>query len=316
MTNVKMHADEPDIDADLVARLLAEQLPDWAGLPVEAVPSAGTDNALYRLGNDRVVRLPRRPESEEQAHKEQEWLPRLAPHLPLEVPVPLAFGKPGAGYPWSWSVYPWVDGENATLERLSDPVRAARELGRFLIALQRIDTSGGPTPGRHNFFRGVPLAARDKFVRASLDALRGVLDTGPALAAWETALRAPALQGPPVWIHGDLQSGNLLASEGRLRAVIDFGGLGVGDPACELIVAWNLFRGEARRAFRDALHVDAATWERGKGWALSVGLIALPYYWETNPEIVRSSQETIAEVLGEAVFRLPLEATPAREGSG
>lgn len=299
MANVKMHADEPDIDAALVVRLLEKQFPDWASLPVEPVASAGTDHALYRLGEDRVIRLPRRPESEEQVHKEQEWLPRLAPHLPLEVPVPLARGSSGEGYPWSWSVYPWVAGETATLDRLSDPAQAARELARFLLALQQIDAAGGPPPGSHNFFRGVPLAARDKGVRAALDALQGRLDTEAALAAWEASLRAPAAQGAPVWIHGDVQPGNLLASEGRLRAVIDFGGLGVGDPACELIVAWNLFRGEARREFRDALEVDDATWERGRGWALSVGLIALPYYWETNPDLVRDSQETIAEVLGE-----------------
>ena len=190
-------------------------------------------------------------------------------------------------------------GENATLDRLEGPAQAARELARFLVALQGIDAAGGPPPGKHNFFRGVPLAARDKGVRAALDALQGRLDTEAALAAWEASLRAPAAQGAPVWIHGDLQSGNLLATEGRLCAVIDFGGLGVGDPACELIVAWNLFRGEARRAFREALEVDDATWERGRGWALSIALIALPYYWETNPDLVRDSQETIAEVLGE-----------------
>jgi len=300
MSNVKMHADEPDIDAALVVRLLEQQFPDWASLPVEAVASSGTDHALYRLGSDRVVRLPRRPEAEAQVHKEQVWLPRLARHLPLEVPIPLACGEPAEGYPWSWSVYPWVEGENATLDRLADPVDAARALAGFLRALQRIDPAGGPPPGTHNFSRGVPLAARDRGVRASLDALQGRVDTESALEAWEVALHAPARQTAPVWIHGDLQAGNLLAVEGRLRAVIDFGGLAVGDPACELIVAWNLFRGEARRAFRDVLEVDEATWERGRGWALSVGLIALPYYWDTNPDIVRDSQGTIAEVLGEA----------------
>lgn len=295
-----MHADEVDTDVSLVGRLLAAQFPQWAGLPLHPVPSGGTANAIYRLGDDLAVRLPRIHQAIGQAAKEQQWLPRLAPHLPLAIPVPLVMGAPGEGYPWRWSVYRWIEGENATIERLADPRQAATDLARFIAALHRIDPTGGPLAGPHNFDRGVPLALRDAPTRAAIAALHGLFpDTAAATAAWEAALQTPAWSGPPVWVHGDLQSGNLLAVQGRLSAVIDFGGLGVGDPACDLIVAWNLFPANVRDVFRSALPVDDATWARGRGWALSVGLIALPYYWATSPAMVRYARHTIAEVLAD-----------------
>jgi len=299
----KMHADEVDTDASLVGRLLAAQFPHWADLPIEPVDSAGTDNALYRLGDAMVVRLPRIHWAVGQVEKEHEWLPRLAPLLPLAVPVPLAKGMPGEGYPWKWSVYRWLEGENATIERIADARRAATELGHFIAALQRIDTTGGPSPAVHNSFRGVPLATRDATTRAAIASLRSVIDVGAASAAWEAALEAPAWDGPPVWIHGDIQSGNLLAVRGRLSAVIDFGCLGVGDPACDLTVAWTLLSGEARDAFRAALPVNDATWARGRGWALSVGLIALPYYQSTNPVLAGIARHAIEEALADHAKR-------------
>lgn len=297
MSAGKMHVDEVDTDVSLVGRLLAAQFPQWADLPIEPVPSAGTDNALYRLGDDMAVRLPRIAWAVGQVDKEQRWLPKLAPRLPLAIPVPLAKGAPGEGYPWHWSVYRWLEGENATIERIADPRRAAIELAQFIAALQRIDATGGPPPGSHNSGRGVPLATRDAQTRAAIAALHGTLDSEAVIAAWETALQAPEWSGPPVWIHGDLQSGNLLAQQGRLSAVIDFGCLGVGDPACDLQVAWNLLAGETRNVFRAALAVDDATWARGRGWALSVGLIALPYYRSTNPVLAGISRRAIDEVL-------------------
>jgi aminoglycoside phosphotransferase (APT) family kinase protein len=299
MSAGKMHADEAEIDVSLVGRLVAAQFPRWAALPLRPVPSCGTDNAIYRLGDDLAVRLPRIHWAVAQVEKERHWLPLLAPRLPLAVPVPLAAGIPGEGYPWPWSVYRWLDGENATVERLVDPTQAAQDLAHFVLALRRIDATDGPPAGAHNFGRGVPLAERDDAVRKALDALTGVIDTGAAVAVWTDSLRAPVWQGPPVWVHGDLQSGNLLAVEGRLRAVIDFGGLGVGDPACDLMVAWNLFSGESRAAFRAALGVDDAAWARGRGWALSVGLIALPYYLHTSPAMVRYARHTITEALAD-----------------
>ena len=208
-------------------------------------------------------------------------------------------GAPGEGYPWQWSVYRWLDGENATSERIADPRQLAIDLAAFIAALQRIDATGGPPPGPHNFFRGEPLSERDTETRAVIASLTGTLDTEALAAAWDAALQAPAWEGAPVWIHGDLQSGNLLAVQGRLSAVIDFGGLGVGDPAGDLIVAWNLLSAGTRDVFRAALGVDDATWARGRGWALTVGLIALPYYQTTNPVLAGIARRSIDEVLSD-----------------
>jgi len=299
MSASKMHADEIETDVQLVSRLLTAQFPQWANLPIKPVTSAGTDNALYRLGEDMVVRLPRIHWAAGQVEKEYRWLPRLAPLLPLAIPVPLAKGKPSEGYPWNWSVCRWLEGENATMERIADPRQAAMELAQFIAALQRIDPTDGPTPGPYNSFRGVPLASRDSQTRTAIASLHSILDTDAVTAAWEAALRAPVWQDRPVWIHGDLQSGNLLAQQGRLSAIIDFGCLGVGDPACDYQVAWNLLSTETREVFRAALPVDDATWARGRGWALSVGLIALPYYQTTNPVLAGISRRAIDQVLAD-----------------
>ena len=295
----KMHAKEVSTDIHLVYRLLTGQFPQWTDLPIERVRSAGTDNALYRLGNDIVVRLPRIEAAAEQVGKEQQWLSRLAPHLPLAISVPLGKGAPAEGYPWPWSVYPWLEGENATLDRLADLSQAATDLAQFITALQQIDSTGGPRPGSHNFFRGVPLSTSDTTTRQAIAELHGKIDTKAATAAWETALQTPVWDRQPVWIHGDLQSGNLLAVEGQLSAVIDFGGLGVGDPACDLLVAWRLFTPEMRTIFRAALSVDDATWTRGCGWAISFGVIALPYYENTNSALANIARYAIEQVLAD-----------------
>jgi aminoglycoside phosphotransferase (APT) family kinase protein len=246
-----------------------------------------------------AVRLPRIEWAIGQVEKEQQWLPRLARHLPLAIPVPLAMGTPGEGYPWHWSVYPWLEGETANVERLGDLRQAANELAQFIVALRTIDAAHGPTPGAHNFFRGVPLAARDASTRAAISSLKGLLDVDEVTSAWNAAVEMPAWDAPPLWIHGDLQARNLLVQQGRLCAVIDFGGLSVGDPACDLMIAWSLFSGDSRRAFRAALAVDDATWARGRGWALSMALIALPYYRSTNPVIVAEATHAINEVLAD-----------------
>lgn len=300
----KMHADEVDTDVSLVRRLLVAQFPQWADLSIEPVPSAGTDNAIYRLGDDMAVRLPRIKWATAQADKEHRWLPRLAPHLPLAIPVPLAKGAPGEGYPWHWSVHRWLEGENATIEHIADPYQAAAGLAQFIAALHRIDPTGGPPPGPHNFGRGEPLAMRDASTRDAIETLRGMgmLDAegvATVTAAWQAALQAPAWHGPPVWVHGDLQSGNLLAVQGRLTAVIDWGCLGVGDPASDVMAAWLFLSAETRDVFRAELRVDDATWVRGRGWALSVGLLALPYYKDTNPVLAGIGQRAIDEVLAD-----------------
>jgi aminoglycoside phosphotransferase (APT) family kinase protein len=288
-----MHVAEVDTDVPLVRRLLSAQFPEWAELRIERVESAGTDNAIYRLGEDMAVRMPRIDWATGAVGKDR-WLPKLAPLLPLAIPVPIARGTPGEGYPWDWSIVSWVEGEIATLGRITDLHEAATDLAQFATALHRINFQGGPPATR-----GVPLATRDEPVRDAIASLHGKLDSGAVTAAWDAALRAPLWDGPQVWVHGDLYDGNLIAKGGRLHAVIDWGGLGMGDPACDLIAAWSLFSGESREVFRAAVSVDDATWARGRGWALSVALIAIPYYEHTNPVIVANSWHKIAEVLAD-----------------
>jgi aminoglycoside phosphotransferase (APT) family kinase protein len=295
----KMHPDEVTTDVSLVRRLLAAQFPHWAGLPIEPVRSAGTDNAIYRLGADMAVRLPRIHWAAGQPAKEYAWLPKLAPLLPLSVPVPLAKGEPAEGYPWEWSVCSWLAGETATLDRVADARGAATALGELVAALQSVDATDGPAPGEHNSGRGVALALRDRDTRAAIAAVDGTFDATTLTAAWEAALAAPVWHGPAVWLHGDLQSGNLLAVGGRLSAVIDFGCLGVGDPACDVMTAWAYLPAGARDAFRAALPVEDATWARGRGWALSVGLIALPYYETSNPVLAGIARRAIDAVLAD-----------------
>jgi aminoglycoside phosphotransferase (APT) family kinase protein len=295
-----MHADEVHTDIRLVRSLIAAQFPQWADLAIQTVPSWGTDNALYRLGDDMVVRLPRRQKNTAQLEKERRWLPRLAPFLPLSVPVAFAVGEAAEGYPFAWSVYPWLEGQAATVERIADLGQAATDLAHFIAALRRFDPTDGPPPGAHNSFRGVPLATRDEATRNAIASLEATIDVGAVTAAWEAALRAPEWRRPPVWIHGDLDSRNLLVEQGRLSAVIDFGCLGVGDPAYDVMVAWKIFSADTRDIFRTALSVDGATWARGRGLALSQALIALSYYTlETNPVLVREAQRWLAEVLAD-----------------
>lgn len=291
-----------EMDAALVSRLLTVQFPRWASLSITPVESAGTDNALFRLGADMCVRLPRNERVAAQVAKEQRWLPQLAPHLPLAIPMPLVMGEPADEFPWHWSVYGWLEGETATIEGIDDQHELAASLAAFVGALRGVDATNGPASGAHNFFRGIPLAMRDKVTRESIAALNGVLAPEALFGvteAWQNALDTPRWRQPSVWVHGDIHGGNLLMERGRLSAVIDFGGLGVGDPACDLIVAWNFLSGESRGAFRAAVAVDDATWARGRGWALSISLVALPYYLHTNPAIVANSHWTIGEVLAD-----------------
>jgi aminoglycoside phosphotransferase (APT) family kinase protein len=293
-----MHPDELDTDAALVERLLTQQFPHWADLAIEPVLPMGTDNALYRLGDDMVVRLPRRPRDSIVLEKERRWLPKLAPLLPLDVPVPLAKGAPGDSFPLAWSVYSWLRGENAVLARLTDLSRAGSDLARFVAALRRIDPAGGPPPGEHNVFRGVPLADRDEATRSAIASLGSSIDERAVRVVWEAALCAPEWEREPVWIHGDLDARNVLAVDGRLSAVIDFGCLGVGDPAYDVMVAWKMLSRESRATFRSALVVDDATWFRARGLALSQSLMALTYYTlETNAVLVHEARRWLAEVL-------------------
>jgi aminoglycoside phosphotransferase (APT) family kinase protein len=257
------------VDADQVRRLVNDQFPQWADLPVRPVPNGGWDNWTFRLGDGMSARLPSASEYALAVDKEQRWLPALAPHLPLPIPVPLAKGQPGADYPYPWSIYRWLDGEPARADRVADPVRFAVELAEFLAALQGIDTAEAPRPGKHNWFRGGTLRTYDGQAQRALTALDGHLDVDvdAAREIWTTALDAP-WDGAERWFHGDVAPGNLLLDDGQLAAVIDFGTCGVGDPAGDLAIAWTLLTADGRRAFRERLSVDDATWARGRGWAL------------------------------------------------
>jgi aminoglycoside phosphotransferase (APT) family kinase protein len=293
-----MHRDEVTVDERVVGRLLAGQFPEWSVLPLEPVEPRGTDNWLYRLGEELVVRLPCRERTVATLVRERTWLPRLAGRLPLEIPLPVAAGEPGAGYPWTWSVYRWLDGENAIDAPVADLARAAVDLAALLEALHRVDSNGGPGPGEENFLRGASLVTFDPRVRADLARLRDEIDVDATEAVWDEALRAPEPDGPPVWVHGDLDRRNLLTRQGRLAAVVDFGCLGVGDPACDVAVAWKLLSPETRDIFRSQLSVDDATWARARGWAVCQALGALAYYTpETNPSLLAEAQQWLADAL-------------------
>jgi aminoglycoside phosphotransferase (APT) family kinase protein len=260
------------LDGELVASLVREQFPQWSDRSVVPVEPGGWDNRTFRLGQDLLVRLPSHARYVPQVEKEQRWLPVLAPKLPLAIPVPLALGQPGNGYPWPWSVYRWLEGSVASAAHEIDRDAFARELARFLLALQRIETAGAPIAGEHNFFRGGPLSTYDAETRAALVALSDSIDVTHATAIWEAAL-ASQWQQDAVWVHGDVGANNLLIRDGRLAAVIDFGSCAIGDPACDLTIAWTFLTGNARQVFKDEMSLDEATWQRARSWALWKALI-------------------------------------------
>ena len=298
MTNGKqVHAQEVKTDAALARRLLAAQFPHWAALPLARVQADSTDNDMYRLGPDMAVRLPRRASAVTPMDKEHEWLPRLAPHLPLPVPLARAKGAPEGDYPYPWSVVTWIEG--ALPPPQLDDRASARDLAAFVTALHALDASTGPAPGAHNFGRGLPLARFDATLRQRFDWLSDLTDIGEIALEWQKALLLPAWSGAPVWIHGDLQRGNLLMRDGRLAGVIDWSALGVGDPAGDLSVAWNLFGPDARAEYRAAMQVDDATWARGRAWALIEGVFALSYYRGKNHVIADAGRRVIDVVLAD-----------------
>jgi aminoglycoside phosphotransferase (APT) family kinase protein len=291
-----MHADELDTDVALVRRLLAAQFPQWAELPIEALPVGGTDNAIYRLGDELSVRLPRRADwSAGSLDKEFQWLPKIAPLLRLAVPTPIARGAPGEGYPHDWAVFDWLEGEDAARAPL-DLRAAAEDLAELLAALWRMDTAGAPPPGG----RGGSLRPRDETTRAGIAALGDLIDAAAVTEAWETALAAPEWAGAPVWIHGDLDARNMLVRDGRFTGLLDWGAMCAGDPACDVKVAWAVLDAETRPVFRELLEIDDATWARSRGWALSQAISALPYYLHTYPVIVEQAWRWLDESLSDA----------------
>ena len=293
MTPTRLHDDQIDVDVHLVPRLIDTQFPQWADARLTPVESSGTVNALYRLGSEMVVRLPLATWGAESVHREQEWIPRLAPLLPVEVPGLLERGRPALGYPCPWSVFGWIEGSHPRPDHLPHADLLAIDLASLISALHEIDLPNAP-----DAYRG-PVSEVDDSVRRCIAEVADEFDPGELTKAWEISLHAPGWEGPSLWAHSDLLASNLLMRDGRLAAVIDFGAAGVGDPACDLMVAWNVLPAHARPSFREAVGLDDATWLRGRGWALAQAIIALPYYRETNPGMTRAARHALSQVLAD-----------------
>ncbi|WP_152361189.1 aminoglycoside phosphotransferase family protein [Microlunatus speluncae] len=288
----RLHEGQLEIDDVLVAGLLAEQFPAWAGLPITRVPSTGTVNALFRLGDRHCVRLPLMPHHADDLARELRWLPRLAPHLPIGVPQPIAAGDPTPEFPYLWAVYEWLDGRPYGDDNVADEPAAARDLAGFVAALRKIKITPDVPPGGR-----APLREVDELTRQAIIDSAPEIDTAAALRVWDRALELPPFDGNRVWIHADLLRPNVLVRDGRLSAVIDFGGVGAGDPALDLIPAWAIFDPAGRQAYRDALQPSDNDWERGRAYALHQHSMIIPYYRTTNPRFVLTAIRTIQQLL-------------------
>ncbi|WP_205326467.1 aminoglycoside phosphotransferase family protein [Glycomyces sp. YM15] len=284
--------------ADLVQRLVADQFPHWAHLPVTPVPKQGWDNRTFRLGTDLSVRLPSSGAYVTAVAKEDRALPGLAAHLPLPVPEPVATGKPSPAFPHPWSIRRWLEGDTLLDAKEVDNARLANDLGTVLAVLRAAPTHGGPAAGGHSFFRGCHPSAYADLVQQSLHLLDGTVDTTACEAVWDQGMRT-VWTGPPVWFHGDIAHGNLLLTGGRLSALIDFGTCGIGDPACDLQIAWTYFTGDDRALFRDAAGLDDGTWARARAWTLWKALIMMSGVSGNDPEGVQA--RNLAAVLADPV---------------
>lgn len=290
---MKLHEDEFDIDAARVGELIRRRFPGLADLPLRRVESMGTVNALFRIGADLCVRLPRQPTGVKSLEREAWTLPRLAGQLRLRIPRLVEAIPADDAYPQPWLLCDWIPGEQYAPALLDDEVAAARDLAGFVAGLRALDPTGAPRAGR------APLARLDAVTRAAIEAPAGDFDVGALRTAWSLALDAPAWDGAPVWIHADLLRPNLLVRDGRLTAVLDFGSAGAGDPAADVIAAWSVFGAAGRAAYRAALTVDDATWQRARGYALHQALLIVPYYRHSNPGFAELAVRTITEILAE-----------------
>lgn len=289
-----MYADEINISSELIKNLLLKQFPKWADLPLQIIQPEGTDNAMYKLGNDKLVRLPRTRRASLNIEKEIIWLPKLSPKLTLSIPKIIGKGIPDIAYPFPWLVCEWLEGINPSKEGMIDDYIAANDLGAFVKAMQQIQTDNGP-----KCRRGRPLSTCDKEVKQSIPLLKELYDVKLLSELWEFSSKAPHWKQGPVWIHGDLHAGNLLVKEKKLVGVIDFGLAGIGDPACDMMVAWTLLKAESRKIFRSIVQPNDDTWHRGRGWALFLGIVGYTYYCSTNPIFASIAKRSLDEVLNE-----------------
>jgi aminoglycoside phosphotransferase (APT) family kinase protein len=295
---VPVKPDRSSIDVALARRLVDSQFPQWSELPITEVAVDGWDNRTFRLGSGLTVRLPTGDWYAKQIDKEQQWLPVLAPQLPLPIPTPVAKGAPDATYPYPWSVYRWLDGELASRAPIADTTAFAAALAGFLNALVRVDATDGPRPGEHNFFRGGPLATYAQETHEAIEKLGAEIPRDAVKRVWDDAM-ATTWDREPVWLHGDVATGNLLVRDGRLAAVLDFGSSGVGDPACDVVIAWTFLSGPSRDRFRAELYVDDAAWSRGRGWALWKALITLVGHLENDSPDAALSRRDIEQVIAD-----------------
>ncbi len=287
---------QPKIDTVLVRQLIDSQIPQWKHLTIKPVANSGWDNRTFHLGDAMLVRTPSAEIYADKIEKEFRWLPILAPLLPNPIPVPLVMGKPNADFPWQWSVYKWLEGQTVATAKNIDLDTLAKDLGLFLKALYTIDPTGGPAAGEHNFYRGGSLKVYDDQVQKALSILKNKIDAEKAHSIWKSAI-ATQWEKAPVWIHGDVAVGNLLVQNGKLSAVIDFGGLAIGDPACDLAIAWTLFKNSSRDLFKEATSLDQATWNRGKAWALWKALIIAAEVIDGPPIEKEQCWQTIDTIL-------------------
>lgn len=285
-----------NITINSVKKLIKNQFPQWVHLNIKPVEPGGWDNKTFRLGDEMLIRMPSSEKYAFKVKKEQTWLPKLAPYLPLPIPTPLAMGKPSKEYPCNWSIYNWIPGKVASLESVSNLSDFARDLAKFLVVLHKVDTTSGPQPGEHNFYRGGSLCVYNKEVQWAIQKLGNSIDTKAATIMWEQAL-ASEWQADPVWVHGDIAVGNLLVKKGKLHAVIDFGGLAVGDPACDLVIAWTFFDTKSRSIFKEIVALDEQTWNRARGWALWKALIVCAKMPGTDHREIEKAKRIVETLL-------------------
>jgi aminoglycoside phosphotransferase (APT) family kinase protein len=299
---MKLHENEVPVDEAIVRSLLVAQCRQWADLPLSPA-GAGTDNTMYRLGDDLLVRLPRTADKARAVRKEQEWLPRLAPLLPGAVPEPVHVGMATDTFPLVWSVYRWIDGDVAGPDTVRDWAAFGADLAAFVRELHSIDLMGATRTGDLHWYRGGSLRVRDQGINRSFDGCRATvgsqLDVGELERLWRSALTLPESTGPQVWLHGDLKPTNLLVRDGRLHAVIDFGCLSVGWPDAEHSTIWDL-PPQARQVYRNTLDLDESTWTRARAWAIAVGAGGIRYYWNTYPAFVAECQARLQAILADA----------------
>lgn len=289
-----MHVDEVDINPELIKALLLEQFPEFTNHPLQKMHPEGTDNVLYRLGNDKLIRLPRTKSSSLNIEKELTWLPRLGPKLPISIPKILCKGLSNKNYPFPWLICEWLDGINPDQEDMVGKLKVAADLATFVNAMQQIPAKSGP-----NCRRGQPLNTCDKQVLQSIPLLNKLYDTSLLKKLWESAINVPHWKKEPVWIHGDLHAGNLIVKDRILVGIVDWGLAGVGDPACDMMVAWTLLNQQSRKIFHSIIQPDDDSWARGRGWALFLGIVGYPYYRNKNPIFARIAKRALDQVIAD-----------------